>query len=406
MKKIIYSLTLITSLFTLQYVNADNDFLNNDQYLYYRGQTCGHCAKVERYRESVDVDEHIHIEKKEVQQNIDNANELTKRWNELWILDQIWTPFLLIIHPNWTKEYVIWDQPIIDFFWELELERQTFLTNQWSNNNTITQPTVKPTITIERYQRRYPNINLKRAAMLTDIDTNTSLKERLGFLAIMMPAALSDSINPCAFAVMLLLLTAILSKSKDKKKALMSGLAFSLAVFITYFLLWIWIFKLLWTMKSLTVLKRIVWIIWILVWLANIKDYFRYWKWFIMEVPLAWRPAMQKIVKKVTSPIWAFLIWIVISLFLLPCSSGPYLTILWFLSAENQAMTTRWYIYLTIYNIIFVLPMIAIAVIVWFGFASAEKIWAFKNKNTKLIHLIVWLLMLGLGLYIIGSMYR
>jgi hypothetical protein len=36
----------------------------------------------------------------------------------------------------------------------------------------------------------------------------------------MLPAAVADSINPCAFAVMLLLLTSILSKSGDKKKAL------------------------------------------------------------------------------------------------------------------------------------------------------------------------------------------
>ncbi|MDR0861051.1 MAG: hypothetical protein LBO09_09105 [Candidatus Peribacteria bacterium] len=53
----------------------------------------------------------------------------------------------------------------------------------------------------------------------------------------MLLAALGDSINPCAFAVMLLLLTSILSKSGDKKKALKAGLLFALAVFITYFLL-------------------------------------------------------------------------------------------------------------------------------------------------------------------------
>ena len=35
-----------------------------------------------------------------------------------------------------------------------------------------------------------------------------------------MPAAIADSINPCAFAVMLLLLTAILSKHKNKKTIL------------------------------------------------------------------------------------------------------------------------------------------------------------------------------------------
>jgi cytochrome c biogenesis protein CcdA len=61
--------------------------------------------------------------------------------------------------------------------------------------------------------------------------------EHLTFFLTLAPAALADSINPCAFAVMLLLLTTILSKTQDKKKALLAGLLFSLAVFITYFLL-------------------------------------------------------------------------------------------------------------------------------------------------------------------------
>jgi len=38
----------------------------------------------------------------------------------------------------------------------------------------------------------------------------------------MLPAALADSINPCAFAVMLLLLSSILTKNRSKRKAVMS----------------------------------------------------------------------------------------------------------------------------------------------------------------------------------------
>ena len=225
------------------------------------------------------------------------------------------------------------------------------------------------------------------------------------FLAVMIPAALADSINPCAFAVMLLLLTTILSKTKDKKKAFISGLMFSLAIFITYFLLGIGVLKLLWNVESLFRLKWIVGIVGILIGLANLKDYFRYGKGFVMEVPLAWRPTMMKIIKGVTSPRGAFFIGVVVSLFLLPCSSGPYLTILGFLSAESQSLNIQGYMYLTIYNLIFILPMIIIAFLIGFGYSTAEKIWAFKNKNTKLIHLIMGLLMLALGIYVIGTLY-
>jgi cytochrome c biogenesis protein CcdA len=83
---------------------------------------------------------------------------------------------------------------------------------------------------------------------------------------------------------------------------------------------------------------------------------------------------MQKIIKKVVSPLGVFVIGVLISLFLLPCSSGPYLTILGYLSAESQTLNSRGYLYLTIYNLIFVLPMVAIALLIGLGYSTAEKI--------------------------------
>jgi hypothetical protein len=40
-----------------------------------------------------------------------------------------------------------------------------------------------------------------------------------------------------------------------------------------------------------------------------------------MEVPEAWRPKMRKLIKGVTTPYGAFGIGVLISLFLLPCTS-------------------------------------------------------------------------------------
>ena len=57
------------------------------------------------------------------------------------------------------------------------------------------------------------------------------------FIGILIPTALGDSINPCAFAVMLLLLSTILSKSKSRKRTIFSGVLFSLAIFLSYFLM-------------------------------------------------------------------------------------------------------------------------------------------------------------------------
>lgn len=60
-----------------------------------------------------------------------------------------------------------------------------------------------------------------------------------------MPAALADSINPCAFAVIILLLFSIIILEKNYKRALWAGLAFVLSVFLSYFLMGIGIFSVL-----------------------------------------------------------------------------------------------------------------------------------------------------------------
>ena len=126
--------------------------------------------------------------------------------------------------------------------------------------------------------------------------------------------------------------------------------------------------------ENLFWLKRIVGIIGLLVGLANLKDFFWYGKGFVMEVPLAWRPTMMKIIKKTFSPAGAFLVGVIISLFLLPCSSGPYLTILGYLSAQELTSRMWGYIYLTVYNLIFVAPMVVISLLVGLGYSTAEKI--------------------------------
>jgi cytochrome c biogenesis protein CcdA len=51
---------------------------------------------------------------------------------------------------------------------------------------------------------------------------------------VLVPAALSDSINPCAFAVIILLLTSILTRYKRKRKVLLAGSLFTLAIFFSY----------------------------------------------------------------------------------------------------------------------------------------------------------------------------
>jgi cytochrome c biogenesis protein CcdA len=217
--------------------------------------------------------------------------------------------------------------------------------------------------------------------------------------AITIPAVISaaivDAINPCAFAVLIILLTTILA-NRNKKKAFLAGLAFSLSIFISYFLMGIGLYTAINASGITHIFYLIVAILAIIIGLFNLKDYLWYGKWFVMEVPMSWRPKLKYLLEGVTSVPGAFLIGFVISLFLLPCTSGPYIVILGLLSkvaTQNYA-----FMLLILYNLIFILPMIIITFAIYFGIITTEKAEALRQKKLKVLHLIAGIIILCLGI--------
>jgi len=410
-KKILTLLMFMILPFVWNIVGAND---NSTTYTYFYGQGCSHCIKVENYFETTDIDEKNNIEKYEIWFDQKGRSVLEEKLKHLPLsLEEIGTPFLVI--QKWdTYSSLMWDTPIINYFKTLEQKSDIA---SW----TIVEQNNKPKNTNQIVNKKDQDISISSWVSiwkennstettwtnLTDTSGKKLAEQPAKFIPLLLSGALSDSINPCAFAVMLLLLTTILSKSKSKKKTIFAGLLFCLAIFSSYFLMWLGFLKLIIqeTLQYTLVFKWVIGIFWILIGLANLKDFFWYGKWFIMEVPLAWRPRMMKIIQAVVSPLWAFVVGIIVSLFLLPCSAGPYVTVLMLLGAESSELNHLGFFYLLLYNLIFILPMLVITFMVGTGYTSAEAIGKFKNKHTKLIHLIVGLLMLALGVYIIGSMY-
>lgn len=207
-------------------------------------------------------------------------------------------------------------------------------------------------------------------------------------------AALVDAINPCAFAVLVILLTTILV-ANNKKKALLAGLAFTLAIFISYFLMGLGLYSAIAASGLTRIFYVIVACLAIVIGLFNLKDYFWYGKFFKMEVPESWRPRMKSLIKGVSSVPGAFFIGFVVSLFLLPCTSGPYIVILGLLT---EVATRSYAIFLLLlYNLIFVLPMVIITLLVYFGVTTTEKTEKWRTSKLEVLHLIAGLIILALG---------
>jgi len=216
--------------------------------------------------------------------------------------------------------------------------------------------------------------------------------------------ALVDAVNPCALAVMtIVLITLLMSNPKNRKNVLLGGFCFTFAVFILYFIygfVMIQFFSHLIpeTGNYANYIFKGFGIFAIVLGMLNIKDYYFYKPGgFATEMPLSLRPKMKLLIKKITSPKGAFVVGLFVTLFLLPCTIGPYVVFSGEISesAFDFLTTSFW---LLIYNIIFVLPMIGITLIIYFGFTTVDKVSGWKERNIKYLHLVEGLILTILGI--------
>ena len=216
--------------------------------------------------------------------------------------------------------------------------------------------------------------------------------------------ALADSVNPCEIAVLTMILMTILIQNPDKrKKVLYAGLAFVLSVFIAYLVYGVILIEIFKTFagflrENSPYVYNGLGILSMILGALNIKDFFYYKKGgFVTEMPIFLRPKVKRIIDNITSTKGAFIIGFIVTLFLLPCTMGPYIVASGLLSNLGIVKALPWLVY---YNLVFVLPMIAIVLLVYFGFSRVEEVSGWKERNIKKLHLIagVLLFLIGLGL--------
>ena len=213
-------------------------------------------------------------------------------------------------------------------------------------------------------------------------------------IPVLVLAAAADSVNPCTFAVLVLLLGTLLVAGR-KGKVLQAGLAFIAAIYISYFLMGIGIFSAIQATGVQRPFILVVSSLAILLGLWNMKDFFAYGKWFTIEVPQRWRPTVKRITSSVVSIPGAFAVGVLDSLFLLPCSSGPYIAILALLSKTTTRMQGIGL--LLFYNLIFILPLLIITLAVHFGYTTTARAERWRSARLGKLHLVSGIMMFILG---------
>ena len=225
----------------------------------------------------------------------------------------------------------------------------------------------------------------------------------LGFHKIFI-LALADTVNPCALAVFLLFLIGIMSYDPRRgKKLLLAGASFVSAVYICYFIFGLIIVKFWQVVQALSAIRLTIYtilgVVAIVLGFLHLKDFFHYKPGgFATEMPMGWRGKVKKMMLGITSARGAFLMGAFVTIFLMPCTMGPYLIAGGILSTLELIKTIPW---LLVYNLIFILPLYGIVLMVYFGLKKVQDISGWKERNIRRLHLIVGFIMLFIGLGIL-----
>ncbi len=215
-------------------------------------------------------------------------------------------------------------------------------------------------------------------------------------IPLIVGSAVIDSINPCAFAVLIFLILYLMAV-KNKKKMLLIGLVYIFVVFLVYFVAGLGLLSFIQSIAITSFFYTFTAIIAIVLGLINVKDFFWYGKGITLSIPKSQKARLDKYIKKATLPA-AVVLGVLVALFELPCTGGVYLAIISLL-AEKQTWWAAFF-YLLVYNLFFVLPLLVILVAAYVGLAP-EKIEKWRQEKKKWMKLAIGLVLLALGVFML-----
>jgi len=228
-------------------------------------------------------------------------------------------------------------------------------------------------------------------------------------IIVIIGAGLIDGINPCAFVTIMLLVSYLVIRKREKKVILLTGISYTLGVFITYLLLGIGIYKWLSYIKGITTISGLMYpitgIIALLLAIYSLLDYYKIKKGKGEETTLK----LPKSIKKLTNRIvrkhmksrrlagFAFITGAVISALEFMCTGQVYLPTIVYILGE-PGFQSKAFFYLVLYNTMFILPLVGVFLAVYYGVTS-EKLESIFMKRVGLIKILTALLFFILAIF-------
>ncbi|OGA46619.1 MAG: hypothetical protein A3F74_25330 [Betaproteobacteria bacterium RIFCSPLOWO2_12_FULL_62_58] len=216
-------------------------------------------------------------------------------------------------------------------------------------------------------------------------------------LPLVIVSSLIDSINPCAFSILILTIAFLFSLGKLRSSILEIGSSYILGIFLVYMLIGLGILQVLHLFDTPHFMAKVGASLLIALGLINLGNHFFPAFPVKLKIPHAAHNKIAGLMEKASLPS-AFGLGGLVGLCEFPCTGGPYLMVLGLL--HDQTTFGAGLGYLVLYNVIFVLPL-AIILLIASDKTLIEKVEGWKKQSAKNMRL--WgggVAMVALGLII------
>ncbi len=226
-------------------------------------------------------------------------------------------------------------------------------------------------------------------------------------LPVIVGYALVDSINPCVIGVLLVMCTVLL-KMGSKRKLLLNGMAYVTGVYVTYIIGGLTLLSLFNAVREIEIISKSLYlIIGIFVMIAaflEVKDFYWYGWGYSLSIPKGLISLVERKMSSTAVSIGsAFIFGGLITLVELPCTGAPYLAILAIMSQGGMNFITGLPL-LLFYNVVFVLPLIVIIAMVYYG-SSVKMFESWRQEHRGFMRLGIGLALIAVGIWIITAVF-
>ena len=241
-------------------------------------------------------------------------------------------------------------------------------------------------------------------------EARASIGGRFRSLKILTVAAagLVDGINPCAFATIIFFISYLAMIGRKGRDLVLVGTVFSVAVFLTYFTIGLGFFQFLRSiadlMKTLSIMLYVV-IATIAIVIGGLSVYdfvlirrgdLRDMK---LQLPRALKRRIQLTISKRSRMrnyvVGTALAGFVVSLLELACTGQVYLPTITF-AVQDPELRQLAYPLLVVYNLMFIVPLVAIIVLAYFGLTS-QQLAAFLRRRAAVVKLATAFFFFGMA---------